>query len=331
MGRVTISSNNLFPGPKGEKGEKGDTGSTGSTGATGATGATGSTGAKGDTGATGPSGVIDVTAPITNSGTSTSAVIGIDQTGIVQTSRSISTTSPLSGGGALSSNLTLSVGAGTTSSAGVLQLTDSTSSTSTTTAATPNAVKTAYDSSLIKGTNTAHISGKTYKSMSNIGVAATTLSVNTTYYAPIFIPTTTTYDRIGVRTGTSFSGTASVRLGIYNDSAGKPGTVLLDAGTIAPTASTTSYEITISQTLNAGFYWIAFNTITAAATNTYQGVTSSAGSAVVSFTNHFTSYNFTGSSPSIGFAQSVTVTSGFSTATSLSDGTILPAVGIRAA
>jgi hypothetical protein len=39
----------------------------------------------------------------------------------------------------------LSVPAGTTSAAGVLQLTDSTSSTSTTTAATPNSVKTAYD------------------------------------------------------------------------------------------------------------------------------------------------------------------------------------------
>jgi hypothetical protein len=39
-------------------------------------------GATGATGATGASGVIAVTAPITNSGTSTSANIGIDQTGI---------------------------------------------------------------------------------------------------------------------------------------------------------------------------------------------------------------------------------------------------------
>jgi hypothetical protein len=39
----------------------------------------------------------------------------------------------------------ISVTAGSTSAAGVLQLTDSTSSTSTTTAATPNSVKTAYD------------------------------------------------------------------------------------------------------------------------------------------------------------------------------------------
>jgi collagen type VII alpha len=42
----------------------------------------GSTGATGATGATGPSGVIAVTAPITNTGTSTSANIGIDQTGL---------------------------------------------------------------------------------------------------------------------------------------------------------------------------------------------------------------------------------------------------------
>jgi hypothetical protein len=48
----------------------------------GAQGPTGDTGATGATGDTGPSGVIAVTAPITNSGTSTSASIGIDQTGI---------------------------------------------------------------------------------------------------------------------------------------------------------------------------------------------------------------------------------------------------------
>jgi hypothetical protein len=49
------------------------------TGDTGPTGATGSTGA---TGETGPSGVISVTSPITNSGTSTSAQIGINQSAL---------------------------------------------------------------------------------------------------------------------------------------------------------------------------------------------------------------------------------------------------------
>jgi hypothetical protein len=57
----------------------------------------------------------------------------------------ISTTSPLSGGGDLSTNRTLSIADASTTAKGAVQLTDSTSSTSTTTAATPNSVKTAYD------------------------------------------------------------------------------------------------------------------------------------------------------------------------------------------
>jgi len=57
----------------------GNVGPQGPVGATGATGPAGPAGATGATGATGPSGVIAVTAPITNSGTSTSANIGIDQ------------------------------------------------------------------------------------------------------------------------------------------------------------------------------------------------------------------------------------------------------------
>lgn len=52
----------------------------GATGPAGATGATGPQGITGDTGPTGPSGIVSVTGPITNSGTSTEAIIGIDQT-----------------------------------------------------------------------------------------------------------------------------------------------------------------------------------------------------------------------------------------------------------
>ena len=59
----------------------------------------------------------------------------------VPTTRTVSTTSPLSGGGALSSDITIAIADGTTSTKGAVQLTDSTASTSTTTAATPNSVK----------------------------------------------------------------------------------------------------------------------------------------------------------------------------------------------
>lgn len=54
-------------------------GPTGATGNTGPQGPTGLTGATGALGPTGPSGVISVTGPVTNSGTSTAAVIGLDQ------------------------------------------------------------------------------------------------------------------------------------------------------------------------------------------------------------------------------------------------------------
>lgn len=59
--------------------------------------------------------------------------------------RTISTTSPITGGGDLSANRTIAIDDATTSAKGAVQLSSSTSSTSTTLAATPSAVKTAYD------------------------------------------------------------------------------------------------------------------------------------------------------------------------------------------
>ena len=56
----------------------------------------------------------------------------------------ITATSPLTGGGT-SGDVTVGIQASSTTQSGAVQLTDSTSSTSTTTAATPNSVKSAYD------------------------------------------------------------------------------------------------------------------------------------------------------------------------------------------
>jgi len=65
--------------------------------------------------------------------------------GGVPTTRTISTTAPLAGGGDLSANRTLSIADATTAVKGAVQLTDSIISTSTTTAATPNSVRIAYE------------------------------------------------------------------------------------------------------------------------------------------------------------------------------------------
>jgi hypothetical protein len=170
--------------------------------------------------------------------------------------------------------ITTGISAGSTTTAGILQLTDSISSTSTTTAATPNAVKTAYDLATIK-TPTLAIPSTYYITTpfaSHTNIAAT---LSRTNYIPIYVPFTTSFDRIAILTGFNFSGTATIRMGIYaNDTAtGKPSTVIIDAGTVSATSISTVFQITINQSLEAGFYWLAMNTQTAASVNAYTGLT----------------------------------------------------------
>jgi hypothetical protein len=138
-----------------------------------------------------------------------------------------------------------------------LQLTDSVASTSTTTAATPNAVKTAYDSSLVKGVSLPYQSGFYYRTPHQALTIATP-SHQTTYYTPIFINGSNNFDRITLRAVSGFVGTATVRLGIYADSSGLPSTLILDAGTVSVTSANATFQITINETLATGFYWLAF-------------------------------------------------------------------------
>jgi hypothetical protein len=150
-----------------------------------------------------------------------------------------------------------------------------------------------------------------------VGVNSATVSAsaNVTYYTPFFVPVTTTFDRIAIRTGTTFSGTASVRLGIYNSSAGLPSTVVLDAGTVSATALSTSYTITISQQLTPGVYWLAANSQTAATTNTYIGIGSNGAGT-------FTGQPFSSAFATISYYTQSSVTGAFATATSLSAGVL---------
>jgi hypothetical protein len=104
---------------------------------------------------------------------------------------------------------------------------------------------------------------------------AVTATNQRTYFLPIYLPSCT-LDRISCITDTTFSGTATVRLGIFNaDSNNLPSTVLLDAGTVSCTNASTNYLITINQVITEGFYYLAFNSQTNAATNAFQGPTAS--------------------------------------------------------
>jgi len=84
-----------------------------------------------------------------------------------------------------------------------------------------------------------------------------TAGSNTAWYLPIFITENANFDRIACQTSSAHTGTSVVRMAIYNMGAGVPTTLVLDAGTVSCTAASTLYSITINQTLNQGWYWLA--------------------------------------------------------------------------
>jgi hypothetical protein len=94
-----------------------------------------------------------------------------------------------------------------------------------------------------------------------------------TYYIPIFL-TGLSFDRISIRTSSTYSGTSSVRLGLFNCNltTGKPSTVAFDAGTVSTNAANTTFEITISQTPVSGYYFFAFNAQTISANPKFSGI-----------------------------------------------------------
>lgn len=90
------------------------------------------------------------------------------------------------------------------------------------------------------------------------GGAPTTAIPNeaTATYLPLWIDRTVTVDRIGAEVTVVGTSGAVVRLGIYSSAAdGTPSTLVLDAGTISGTSATVQ-EITISQQLTPGLYWL---------------------------------------------------------------------------
>jgi hypothetical protein len=120
------------------------------------------------------------------------------------------------------------------------------------------------------------ISQSYYRPQGNYAAVSGILSRQ--YFTLLYVPYVTTIDRIGIRTSSSYSGTGISRLGIYADSQGVPGLLISDFGTLATDASSTNYEISVLQTLNAGFYWLSFAQQTSPTTISYQGISSVAAS-----------------------------------------------------
>ena len=83
---------------------------------------------------------------------------------------------------------------------------------------------------------------------------ATTMLANWIYYTPIFVAETTTFIGIGIRVDTALEGSADLRIFAWEN--GLPGKLILSAGTV-DTGTTGAKEITISQTLSRGYYFLA--------------------------------------------------------------------------
>lgn len=224
-------------GPQGPVGDTGPAGATGPTGPQGDTGLTGPTGATGPTGPTGPQGLTGDTGPAGSTGPQ-----GLQgDTGL---------TGPTGATGAT----------GVTGPQGIQGDTGPTGPTGPTGATGPAGANGVVPS-------LGFASGSYYGPAGSNGQG--TAPLDQVHFAPFYLPETTTFDRIAVRTIGAFSGTAVARLGVYNNSNYKPSTVVFDAGTVSCTATLTTYAITIDETLSPGWYFTAFVLQTAATNNSF--------------------------------------------------------------
>jgi hypothetical protein len=82
-----------------------------------------------------------------------------------------------------------------------------------------------------------------------------TVTANTLYASPIFIPMKTTFTKLACFVVTSAAGT-SCELGVYNTSGGLPNALIIDGGSVS-SATTGAKEITgLTITLDVGWYWL---------------------------------------------------------------------------
>lgn len=229
-------------GPQGEKGDTGDPGPTGATGPAGPTGATGpagaagATGPKGDTGDTGPAGATGPAGPKGDTGdTGPAGAAGPKgDTGDVGPTGA---TGPKGDKG----------DTGPTGPAGATGPTGPAGSDANVTAATvgPNWWQPGYL------TGNYYFCNSYFGPSTNSGLGFGTLRVTAwTVHSAVTI-TRLFAEHTVAQTGTT------LRIGIYADNgSGQPGALVLDAGTINTANTAGVQEITVSQALTPGLYWV---------------------------------------------------------------------------
>jgi hypothetical protein len=321
-------------GPQGATGVQGATGSAGSNGTNGSqgfTGATGPAGATGSTGSTGPNGntVLYGTAAPTTEGvngdfyirTTTNLIYGPKAAGVWPAGTSLvgttGATGPQGSTGAAGSNgtngtqgFTGATGpAGSNGSNGSAGATGSTGLTGATGPGVNELPLTANDYMLLS-----HQHGNGYSAQST-GTSASN-SNNVARYVPFYVGKQIGTTALAVYcTALNAGASAVVRIGIYNDSSGRPSTVAKDAGTVSINATGVLTKTFTEVTLTPGWYWAAIATQsidTAGANPTFAACSVSAqiaGETTPTASNNMFTY-FSSSSISGAFADNPTVAIG---------------------
>lgn len=100
-------------------------------------------------------------------------------------------------------------------------------------------------------------SGRYYWATNFISVGISQLSVGLARAVPLWVPAQATISRIGGEITVVGDAGSKIRFAIYDDDGtGRPGALILDAGTIAGDSATVQ-EIVVNQAITPGLHWMA--------------------------------------------------------------------------
>ena len=109
--------------------------------------------------------------------------------------------------------------------------------------------------------------GRYYKpqwAVTNAGITVTTTATRL-YYAPIYIREKITFAGAAAFNSGAGDNAETLRLGVYTDSSGVPGTLVTDFGEITLSGAAAVRDLTAAAALTVGWYWLCAHHNTAAA------------------------------------------------------------------
>ena len=214
----------------------------------------------------------------------------------VTNARTISTTSPLTGGGDLSANRTLSITQSATGTDGYLSSTDWNT----------------FNGKLIS-TWAYRLSGRWYTPSNNaLSIGSLGNVANSIRFSPFIVEKDITISQLGIAVVTIGAAGNTARVGIYsnNASTNQPLTRLVDSGTLAVDSTGTKTVTGLSVTLTKGLYWFAY--FSNASTGTVASIANSNLPDVIGATVSLQLGLITGYSQSLTYTSLPATASGFS-------------------